>query len=166
MDNASDPTSWTIEAMAHWLGVAREIREAEMWGSAKPALRPDDPPHLTCKEITSYPGARREWLCGEDCPPTEPSVSSARIPMPVTTRDRETLERTQRIEAGLRIPLPESDATEVMTALRNCYSCGQTIAYDNAVLAWRHVASQQRVCAGVVDGDTLVYAWPSSVEAG
>jgi hypothetical protein len=143
MFNATDLSNWSLEGAAHWLAVAREIRKGASM-TAEGVQHPN-------------PG---------DGPPPEAHVSSARIPMPVTTRDREAMEHTQRIEPKLRIPLPDAEATNVMGALRNCYKCGQVIAYDDTIPAWKHVTSGQRVCVHRDDDDTIVYAWPAEVSAG
>jgi hypothetical protein len=134
MERAVDIDEWRLDYAQHWLAVAREIREAAMWGAI-------------------------------DALPQVPSLEDARNASPATTRDSSP-EYTQRLEDRLHIPLPEDAATQVMGALRNCYHCGQTIAYDESVAAWRHVASQQRICAIPGDDDTAVHAWPGATLAG
>ena len=189
MARASDPSTRELREAVHWLNVARELREA----SAGPFLdrllqRADDALPAQAQLMPAVQDVEAE-ICGDHeaiavrlpgassrwwhprlrtwCDGPDPVTStSARIPMPVATRDQEAAGgETQRIDERLRIPLPVEAATEVMGALRNCYNCGQTIAYDETVKGWRHVASGQRVCIGdqQADDQTAVYAWPASV---
>jgi hypothetical protein len=146
MSRACAPDEWQLGYMMHWLEVAKQIHARDM------SHLLDDLPMMPTPD--------------EPAPHVEPHTSSARIPMPVATRDEQTNSgHTQRLESHLHIPLPDEVATEVIGALRNCYNCGQTITYDNTVQAWRHVTSGQRVCTVPGADDTIVYAWPGTVEA-
>lgn len=160
------------QGSAHMLAVARELRES----GASAKLRPvgvEDVEVAACWHdvtVVRLPSGAQWWHPGSRswCEDVEPGPvgAQARVPMPVTTRDAESRGgETTRLDDHLRTPLTTEAATEVMGALRNCYHCGRTIAWDSDANLWRHVTSLQVVCAERADDDTLVHAWPAVVNA-
>lgn len=157
---------------AHMLAVARELRES----GADAKLRPvgvEDVEVAACWHgvtVVRLPSGTQWWHPGSAswCEDVEPGPvgAQARVPMPVTTRDSASVGgETTRLDDRLRTPLGNAEATEVMGALRNCYHCQRTIAWDSVANVWRHVTSLQVVCATLADDETHVHAWPAVVDA-